>query len=244
MNTKMKVLSLAMVGAFGYVGVASAACPNGPTVAEGGAWAGKTQTNGTVAIATPGYDGTECRMTSSLAAGASAFAAATVRDDSPSNEARYRAQFTVNADDFSTMGAFESAQIFSAQAAASHANSPFLVRFSVSGGTNKVLNVIAANENGGTNVSTTSVPLAAGNNRIEFDLTVGASGSLKIWNNACTEGSPTNTVSNLNNTGWTGVDRANLGVASANNLFRANQAGKVMSFDQFDSRRSTFIGCP
>jgi hypothetical protein len=39
MNTKMKVLSLALIGAFGYVGSAAAGtCPAGPTVPEGGAW--------------------------------------------------------------------------------------------------------------------------------------------------------------------------------------------------------------
>lgn len=244
MNAKMKVLSLALVGVFGYAGAAMADCPAGPAVADGGAWTAKTQTNGTVAIASPGFDGTECLMTASLSAGASAFGAATVRDDSPNNEPRYRAQFTVNADTIASLSAFEATQVFSAQSAAANANSSFLVRLSVSGGANKVLNIVAANEGASGNVSSTTLPLVAGNNRIEIDLTVGGTGSLKVWLNNGVEGSPNASIASLNNANWVGVDRANLGVSAANNLYRANHAGQAFSFDQFDSRRSTFIGTP
>ena len=37
MNTKMKLLSLALVGLCGFAGSAMAACPAGPTTADGGA---------------------------------------------------------------------------------------------------------------------------------------------------------------------------------------------------------------
>lgn len=244
MNAKMKVLSLALVGAFGYTASATAACPAGPAIADGGAWTAKTQTSGTVAIASPGFDGTECKMTATLASGASAFGAATVRDDSPNNEPRYRAQLTVNADEIASLGAFEATQIFAATAAASNAGTPIMLRLAVSGGANKVLTIAAANQGASGNVSTTTLPLVAGNNRIEVDLTVGATGAVKVWLNNGTEGSPSATLSNLNNAGWVGVDRATMGVSGANNLYRANHASQLMSFDQFDSRRSTFIGVP
>jgi hypothetical protein len=244
MNAKMKVLSLALIGLCGYAGSALAACPAGPAITDGGAWSGKTQTNGTVAIATPGFDSTECKMTATLAAGASAFGAATVRDDTPNNEPRYRVQLSVNADAITSLGAFEATQLFAATSAAAHVGTPIMLRLAVSGGANKVLTIAAANEGASGNVSTTTVPLVAGNNRIEVDLTVSASGSAKVWLNNGTEGSPNATLSNLNNAGWVGVDRATMGVSGANNLYRANHATQLMSFDQFDSRRSTFIGTP
>ena len=50
MNTKMKVLSLALVGLAGFAGSAMAACPNGPTVAEGRAWSSKTVLPATSAL--------------------------------------------------------------------------------------------------------------------------------------------------------------------------------------------------
>lgn len=238
----MKKLSVAILGlaGFAFAGMAAAACPTDVVPP----WSGKTQTQGAVAVATGGYDGTECRMTSVLNAGSGAFAAATVRDDSPSNEPRYRAQFLVNADGLTGLGTFAAAQMFSVQSAAAHLGSNFLVQMGISGGANKNLNIITANQGASGNISSNFVPLAAGVNRIEIDLQMGATGSLKVWLNSGVEASPTLTFSSVNNAGWVGANRANLGLAAANNIFRANNAGQLVSFDQFDSRRTTFIGTP
>ena len=59
MNAKMKVLSIALVGLCGFAGSAMAACPAGPTTAEGGAWTSKAvlpPSTSALAIATPGLD--------------------------------------------------------------------------------------------------------------------------------------------------------------------------------------------
>ncbi len=181
-------------------------------------------------------------MTLVINAGASGFAAATVRDDSPSNEPRYRAQFLIDANNLVGLGPFSGVQIFSAQSTASYLNKRNIVALSVSGGTSMTLNIQTVNQGGSNNLSTTSTPLTAGMNRIEIDWQAGASGSLNVWVNNTTEGSPTKTLTGLNNAGWVGVNRAVLGLSGTNNLFRTNNAGQVVSFDQFDSRRSTFIG--
>lgn len=240
MNTKMKVLSLALVGAFGYVGATSAACPSDPVPP----WSGKTQTGATVAIAAPGYDGTECRMTSTLAADADEFAAATVRDDSPANEPSYRAQFLINADELVNQDDFASVQVFSASSNASYLGTKRIVSLSVSGGASKVLNIITAAEGAlPGNKKTTTATLAAGVNRVEIEWVAdAATGKLNIWVNNTDPANPTKKIENINNAGWTGVDYVNLGLASPNNIFYTDHAGQAVSFDQFDSRRTTFIG--
>lgn len=233
-----KLNAVLALAALGFASTSFAQCPASAVPP----WSGQTITQGAVAIVAGGYDGTACRMTSVLNAGASGFAAGTVRDDTPANEARYRAQFFMNADAVVNQQAFASVQVFSAQSAAAHLNSNSIIRVSMSGGANKVLNIITANEGAAGNITTTAVPLAAGTNRIEMDWTLGAAGSLRVWVNNTTEGTPTATLSNLNNTNWVGVDRVNLGLAAANNLFRTSHAGQAVGFDEFDSRRQTFIG--
>ena len=70
MNTKMKLLSLAVVGLCGFAGSALAACPAGPTTAEGGAWGSKSVLGGAIAISTPGYESSECKMDASITSAA------------------------------------------------------------------------------------------------------------------------------------------------------------------------------
>lgn len=239
MNTKMKVLSLALVGAFGYVGAASAACPSDPVPP----WSGKTQTGATVAIASPGYDGTECRMTAALTADADEFAAATVRDDSPANEPSYRAQFLINADGLVNQDDFASVQVFSASANAGHLGTKRIVSMSVSGGSPKVLNIVTAAEGVSGNKKTTTAALGTGVNRVEIEWVAGATdGRLYVWVNNTDPANATKKIDNINNNGWTGVKYVNLGLASPNNIFFADHVGQAVSFDQFDSRRNTFIG--
>ena len=116
MNTKMKVLSLALVGLCGYAGSALAVCPAGPAISQGGAWSAVNALGGTAVIATPGYAGTACRLDSTLTGDTSSFA--TVEDDSPSAEPRYRAAFIINTDTLTTIGAIDAAYVFSATSSA------------------------------------------------------------------------------------------------------------------------------
>ena len=83
MNAKMKVLSLALIASFGYVGAAAAGtCPASPTPP----WTAVNALGGTAVIVDGGYAGTACHLASTLTGDASAFA--TVQDDTPAGEAR------------------------------------------------------------------------------------------------------------------------------------------------------------
>jgi hypothetical protein len=102
MNTKMKVLSLAMFGLVGtaFAGSAAAVCPASPVPP----WTAAPALQGTVVIADGGLAGTECRMDSTIDAGGSSAAFATVQDDSPATETQYRAQFIVDLDALAATG--------------------------------------------------------------------------------------------------------------------------------------------
>lgn len=234
------MLGLGALAAFGFASSAFAQCPSSPVPP----WSGQTQTQGAVAIVAGGYDGTSCKMSSVLNAGASSFASAIVRDDTPSSEPRYRAQFLIDADALTGLSSFQGASVFAAQAANTHLSSNVILRIAIRGGASKALNFIAADENGSGGVTQGSVPLAAGVNRVEFDLTTGASGQLKVWINATGTSEPaaTITLSNLNNAAWGGVDAAGMGLSAANSLFRTSHGGRAVFFDEFDSRRQTYIG--
>lgn len=260
MNTKMKVLSLALVGAFGFAGSAMAQnCPGGPTTAEGGAWSGKTQTQGAVSIVATGLESTPsaCKLQAVYNAGAGSFASANVRDDSPQNETRYRAQFLINADGISNLGSFAATTVFSIQSAAAFpatGGTTRILQLTVSGGAAgaKKLNVVTSNAGQPNDIITGNTDLTAGTNRIEIEWKAASSptatdGYVKLWVNNTTEATPTtiNSTSDfaaLTNGGWVGVKTAYLGLAAPNGPFRQNNVGQNTFFDAFDSRRTTFIG--
>ena len=123
MNTKMKVLSLALLGLVGYAGSAAAGCPSSPSPP----WSSTLQLGGgVVAIATPGLDASACHMDASLAASFGSIA--TVNDTTPANEPRYRFQFLIDADALGPFGAADAALIFSANGAApANGRTPILV---------------------------------------------------------------------------------------------------------------------
>jgi hypothetical protein len=227
MNTKMKVLSLALVGAFGYVGAASAACPSSAVPP----WTDVVAFQGTTTIATPGMAGTECKLNAAINAGANAFASAQVHDATPNAEPRYRAQFLINTDALAAPGFADVAQIFSATSAA------YPLQLTMFGnGTGWFLGY-----NLGSSVSG-SVPLAAGENVVEFDLQIGATGSLTFWVNNNSEASPTVPAIATDNSAMVGIDDAYLGLGAPTPSFVNKFGGVAVGFDQFDSRRQTFIG--
>lgn len=251
MNTKMKVLSLALVGLAGFAGSAMAACPPGPAVADGGAWSSKaTLGGGTLAITAGGLDGSECKLDAAL--GTTLSSQATVQDDSPAGETRYRFQFLVNPDAFGAFGNQDSVLLFSGNAAspypATGGRRPIVtVALSAAGSGAKRLTIIAACENAATNYRcvTTTPNLVAGMNRIELDVPVSSSGTLKYWLNAAAgtaEPAETGKIEALNNVNWVGVESATLGLVSPSPAFRTAHAAQVANFDAFDSRRQTYIG--
>ena len=102
-NTKMKLLSLAILGLGGIALASSAAaqtCPSTPA-----AWTSNTATQGTLSVVAGGYDGSSCKLSASLNQNSLLFAKAFVTDTSPSDEPHYRAQFLV---DTSEMGGMNS----------------------------------------------------------------------------------------------------------------------------------------
>lgn len=251
MNTKMKVLSLAVVGLFGFAGAAMAACPAGPT-----AWTGSfvNGSGSAISIQTPGYDSTECKLQSTL--GNNGAAQAQVYDDTPANEPHYRAQFIFDAGQLSGNNGANSASIFVANPAAPFGGvlNTVKVIFSGSGGGSvssgkRVFFRVACQGGAGSTCGSAAVPLPnqTGPNRIEIDLTVGASGTFRYWVNdaattGITEASGVAVTLTGGNAGWVGVDRAVMGMAAPSVSYRSINTGLSAYFDQFDSRRQTFIG--
>lgn len=249
---RMKALSLAVLGlaGFGMAGSAFAVCPTDPAVAGGGAWSTKVQTGGTVAISSPGYASTACKLDATLTLN-NAFDQATVVDQSPQNEPTYRARFYVNTDDLTAAGAFDGVIIFSANAAASFpAVNPTLqiLRLSLIGGgaTGRQLGIIAACNNGGGNTCSVAAPLpATGTSTVEVQIIMGANGvgAVNYWINNNVSGTPTGSVTITGgNAGWVGTKEARMGMAGPTLGFRTNHLNQPLHFDEFDSRRQTFIG--
>jgi len=238
MNTKMKVLSLALLGLCGYAGSAMADCPSGPTVAEGGAWTAAPTFQGTLGIVTPGYSGTECHLESKISAGAGGAAFAYVQDDSPAAESRYRAHFIVNVDALSNQALLATANVFSAVSANGVA-----VYFSVygNGSGGHRIGYFVTDSSQASGLSVGSAELASGENHVEFDLKVGSPGSFTMWVNSNTEASPTIPTVQVTNANQQ-IETAYLGLSAPSPQFVSAHAGTAVGFDQFDSRRQTFIG--
>jgi len=121
---------------------------------------------------------------------------------------------------------------------------------------------------GQTKTISVAVPTPAGVNRVEFDYNTypgatqqsvcesgSTNGSFCAWvtagATASTEASPTSKYNLVSNsfdangvTGWSGVKFANLGIFGPNNLLQgdATTNSSSFAFDEFDSRRQTFIG--
>ncbi|MDE2258350.1 MAG: hypothetical protein KGK05_11350, partial [Xanthomonadaceae bacterium] len=101
---KMKALALATLGLGGLVmaGSAFAACPTLASGnvsgggAGGGAWYAQSITSATMSIVSPGLDSTGCALSIAINSGAIGNAKGIVQDNSPQNEARYRARFYIN----------------------------------------------------------------------------------------------------------------------------------------------------
>lgn len=250
MNTKMKTLAMAVVGlvGFGAAGAAMAQCP----ASLSPPWSAVTTLAGGVAasVAT-GLDSSACKLSSTL--GNSFSSQATVTDNTPANEARYRFQFLVNADATGSFGNLDSVSVFSANSATAFpavggTRQIVKVAITAAGGGNKRLTIIAACDNAASSYRcvTNSPTLAAGVNRIELDVTVGGSGTVKYWLNAAagtTEPAVTGTIALTGgNNGWVGVDQAVLGQSGPSPTYKANHTGQAVFFDTFDSRRQTYIG--
>ncbi len=252
MNTfKMKALSIAVLGlaGLGLAGSVFADCPTDPAQPTG-AWSSKVQAGGTVAISAGGYNGSSCKLDSTLTTNNS-FDQATVVDTSPTNEPTYRARFFFNYDDVTTIGAFDGVQIFTANSAAAYpATNPTtqILRLTLQGGgaTGHQLGIIAACDNGGGNTCSVVAPLpASGTSSVEVQIIMGASGTgtVNYWINNNVSGTPTGSLTITGgNAGWIGTNEARMGLAGPTLGIRTSHLNQPVHFDEFDSRRQTFIG--
>ncbi len=245
MNMKIKTLSLSLLGLVGFAAgsVMAQTCPTSLTPP----WSAAVSSGGSLSSAAPGYASTACKLNAAIT-GNLGSASAFVRDDTPANEQRYRAQFLINVDNLTGQTTAHLVRVFAATTDAPNAGVSELVKLTVYGnvaGTSKSLGILTASSTGTGGFAATNIPLTggtAGVHRIEIDWTKGASGGVKVWLNNTTEASPNVTLT-ANNTAWTGgVDSGVLGLAQASPGFRSVQTGRVVYFDQFDSRRQTFIG--
>lgn len=240
-----KILGLGAIAAFGFTSSAFAQCPSSPVPP----WSGQSALLGSVAIQAGGYDGTSCKLASTLT-GSAGSATAFVRDDTPANEPTYRAQFLVNAENLTGQNALQIARVFLATTATPPTGgNAALVTLSLAGaGANKTLNIATACSDNASGVCVGAVTLnaanaVAGTHRVEIAYTRGGTGvgQLRVWANNTTEGTASLTIA-ANNEAWGGVDQAALGLASATAAFRSAQLNRAVFFDEFDSRRTTFIG--
>jgi len=256
MNAKMKVLSLALVGLCGFAGSAMAVCPAGPTTAEGGAWTSKAQlpsaAGSPLAIATPGLDTSECKLTAALQANATS-AAAFVRYNHAAPEPNYRFQFIVDTTNLVAFSGSSSVTVLSAPSSTVANGSNVLLRATLvagaASGTNRIRFIAAKGSTPFTAGSTSPTDLAPGIHRVEGKLTVGAGGVgvLTYWIDApagTTEPAACGTcsIAALDNAAWGGVNAVTMGLTSPSLAFVSANGGKVVGFDTFDSRRQTYIG--
>jgi len=254
----LKTLMLAVAGlaGFGIAGSAFAQCD----ATNLSAWSAQSVGGGTSAlsIVAGGYDSSACKMQSAL--GDNGAAHAQVRDDSPANETRYRAQFIFDPTNLSGANGTNQAVVFLANSNAVHQNRLQMVKivFAGSGGGTKRIFIVGACENAASQFNcqaAVNLPVQNGPNRIEVDVTAGASGvgALRYWvNDAATTGlqdaDGVTIALTGGNSGWVGVDTVFMGMTSPSANYRSaaagngNNVGKAAFFDQFDSRRQTFIG--
>lgn len=233
------MLGLGALAAFGFASSAFAQCPTSAVPP----WSSQSAIGGAVAIVSGGYDGTSCRMTATLTSTLTT-ASAFVRDNTPADEPRYRGQFLINADNLTGQTLTQSVKIFSAATDAPANGVSEVIRFTTFGniaGTVRTLGIFTACASDPSGQCSASITLPAGTNRVEFDWQKGASGLLNVWLNNTTEASPDRTIS-VNNSAWGGVDFAVLGLSTASAGFRSGQTNRAVGFDEFDSRRQTFIG--
>lgn len=178
-------------------------------------------------------------MTSALTGDATSFA--TVEDDTPTDEARYRASFMINADNVASMSATTGVFVFTV--APSSGLAPVQLSIVGDGAGHVFLNYAVVN---GSGVSVDAKQLAPGPNHVEFDFDNGTSAGspgphFSLWINSNTEGTPTATLPIVTTAV---VETAFLGLAGPTQDFTAAGGfnGTTVAFDTFDSRRSSFIG--
>ena len=235
--------------------MAGGSCPDPAT-----AWDTVNQANGgSYAVTDTGAAGTTCKL--SVSQGPNNNGIATVRDDMDSPEGSYRARFYVDATDLMTQST-GGAHRFKAFVVGNgdnpvpvniddKARPAFMQMFIVGqagtaarlGGFCRDLNSDGNRARFGDGDNPGTVALASGWNVVEVEIVTGdGTGSCRIWVNNDTEASPDWEQENVNNNLLVGVNRANIGSTGATQAYADLVGAPVTHFDEFESRRQTFIG--
>jgi hypothetical protein len=268
---KMKALALATLGLGGLVmaGSAFAACPTAVTTVGstspggGGAWTSQyIASDATFAIGGPGLNSTSCAL--SLSIGALSNSRSYVVDSSPQNEQRYRVRFYIGTANLTNLSVSNQAvnlfRINDTTAPGQFTSDELVIR--LAGGATPTVRFFVSDANAASGATQVVVPLptsATNTYRVEFDLQIGtgattangctttpaSGGCFRYWVTdaaaSSSDGSPTGSYT-INNSGWSGAKTAYLGMSGGSSQYRANHVGGVLVFDEFDSRRQTFIG--
>jgi hypothetical protein len=248
MNAKMKVLALALLGLAGYAGSAVAGCPSSPVPP----WSTEAQLSGsTFVITAGGLDGSACKAVATI--GQSLGAVATVTDNTPANEPRYRFQFLIDPTAFGAFSGTDFVTIFRANSATAVNGTVNLLTVSLVPGPAgaKRVRFNAACNTGPTFrcAQSDTNDLPAGVTRIEVDLQQNDTGpgaaGVRYWINATagtTEPPVTGSFGVQDTTAWGGVDAGIMGLSGPSSAFKNAHNGQGTGFDTFDSRRQTYIG--
>jgi hypothetical protein len=267
---QMKALALAMLGLGGLVmaGTASAACTNTTPFAAWSSWNGVKNLGaqgGGVTVAGNGLNGTSCSMASSFNIATlpgSNGAQAIVYDNSPQLEQTYRFRFYIDPTNIAAnLSTTKTVYIFQALSTSPHGsvtptnrvvamellgqggNVTLATLAGCSSGDNQVGNLCRA-----TNNLTLPSPFTNGI-RVEGQVTIGTAGTGKVnvWIGSNVNPASPDATINVDNSAWgtantDGVKQAAMGLFGTTPVFRSNNNNQTVLFDEFDSRRQTFIG--
>jgi len=221
---------------------------------------------GGISVAADGLHSTACSMSSKFTTradqGGSFGEEAGVFDNSPQKEQSYRFRFYINpAGVASTLTSANQVGVFGAHSASNHGVTPnnqivqmYILGNGASGtNTNVFLRTFAACTSGdgfqGSRCSVTDVQLPtasfATGVRVEGQVILGASGKVNIWVGSAVDPNTPSAVINLNNAAWGGSDgvkQSKLGLQTSTLGYQKDNQNKIVLFDEFDSRRQTFIG--
>jgi hypothetical protein len=259
----MKALAVAVLGMAGMSVASAATCPTDPAQSGGGAWSSKSvATDATLAITSPGLNGTNCALT--LSTGALSNSRAFVSDSSPQNEQRYRARFYLNTAGLTSFTVSNQTinlmRVNDTTGPAQFTSDELVVK--TAGGATPTIRFFVSDSNSASGATQVAVPLPdnSGNYRIEVDLQIGTGttnanhgcdampatgGCLRVWVSLAGTATADNTPSasaTVNNAAWSGAKTLFLGMSSGSPGYRSAHAGATLVFDEFDSRRQTFIG--
>jgi hypothetical protein len=251
---QMKALALAVLG---LAGMGSAmACPtivggNLSTGGGGGAWSGQSVSSDTAFSSSAGLAGTTCGLGITVNTGALANTHGYVYDAHGPTDigSRYRARAYFDISQLTLSLANYQTEIFNAFAntAPTGVNTDMIQVYIIGGGAPALRFVVADSTQASKfKTITQTLPSSAnGHYYFEIDLNQGAPGSFRYWitpeGTASADATPTGTYAPTN-TGWSGVMQANLGRYSTSANFRSSNVNKLFIVDEFDSRRTTFIG--